>query len=85
MLLIVFRIDIKPTVILTLTLLSSLNILAFICRLDITETFHETDKALGNLKEWRDIKGHKIFASKLRFQIRLDDFRCVFCTRRNHW
>ena len=44
-------------------------------RLDIAGTFHQTDKALGTLKEWRDIEGHKIFASKLRFQIRLDDFR----------
>ena len=44
-------------------------------RLDIAETFHQTDKALDTLKEWRDIEGHKIFASKLRFQIRLDDFR----------
>ena len=44
-------------------------------RLDIAATFHQTDKALGTLKEWRDIEGHKIFASKLRFQIRLDDFR----------
>ena len=31
--------------------------------------------SLDTLKEWRDIEGHKIFASKLRFQIRLDDFR----------
>ena len=44
-------------------------------RLNITDTFHQTDKALDTLKEWRDIEGHKIFASKLRFQIRLDDFR----------
>ena len=53
------------------------NIMSLVCRLSIVETFHETDQALDNLKEWRDIKGHKIFASKLRFQIRLDDFRYV--------
>ena len=46
-------------------------------RLDIDDTFHQTDKALDTLREWRDIEGHKIFASKLRFQIRLDDFRWV--------
>ena len=44
-------------------------------RLDVVETFHQTDEALNHLKEWRDIEGHKIFASKIRFQIRLDDFR----------
>ena len=47
----------------------------YIDRLDIAETFHKTDNALENLKEWRSIEGHKVFASKIRFQIRLDDFR----------
>ena len=47
----------------------------YFARLDIAETFHKTDNALENLKEWRSIEGHKVFASKIRFQIRLDDFR----------
>ena len=46
-------------------------------RLDITETFHQTDKALDTLNVWRIIEGHNIFSSKIRFQIRLVDFRLV--------
>ena len=49
-------------------------------RLDVVDTFHQTDAALEHLKEWRNIEGHKIFASKLRFQIRLDDFRLELMT-----
>ena len=44
-------------------------------RLDFSKIVHQTDTALEGLKEWRNIEGHKIFGSKLRFQIRLDDFR----------
>ena len=30
--------------------------------------------------EWRDIEGHKLFSSRIRFQIRLDDFRETYTT-----
>ena len=35
----------------------------------------QTDEALGNITEWRDFPGETMFNSKLRLQIRLDDFR----------
>ena len=34
-----------------------------------------TDSAIERIKEWRSPEGEQIFQSKLRFQIRLDDFR----------
>lgn len=48
-------------------------------KMDLTKQYDETDKYL-NLIEWKDFgtgdsEGDKDFASKLRFQIRLDDFR----------
>ena len=35
----------------------------------------QTDEALGNISGWRDFPGITMFSSKLRLQIRLDDFR----------
>ena len=35
----------------------------------------QTDEALGNISGWRDFPGETMFNSKLRLQIRLDDFR----------
>ena len=43
--------------------------------LDLKKRFAETDFALENISNWRSPKGEEMFRSKLRFQIRLDDFR----------
>ena len=43
--------------------------------LDLKARFLQTDKALENVKNWRSPEGAEMFRSKLRFQIRLDDFR----------
>ena len=41
---------------------------------DLSEIFDKTDKTLGMIK-WRQFSTEKIFSTKLRFQIKLDDFR----------
>ncbi|XP_040579348.1 uncharacterized protein [Lepeophtheirus salmonis] len=43
--------------------------------INITEVFSQTDDTLGTLSSWEDLPEDKMFQSKLRFQIRLDDFR----------
>ena len=44
-------------------------------RLDLKKRFELTDISLDNISDWRSPEGEDIFRSKLRFQIRLDDFR----------
>ena len=41
---------------------------------DLTEQYSKTDRALAAIK-WREFGKEKIFENKLRFQIRVDDFR----------
>ena len=41
---------------------------------DLTDEYAATDKALNDIK-WRKFGQDKIFENKLRFQIRIDDFR----------
>ena len=43
--------------------------------LDLKNRFLQTDGSLDNISNWRSPAGEDIFRSKLRFQIRLDDFR----------
>ena len=43
--------------------------------LDLKNRFLQTDGSLDNISNWRSPEGEDIFRSKLRFQIRLDDFR----------
>ena len=43
--------------------------------LDLKTRFLQTDFALENISNWRSPVGEEMFRSKLRFQIRLDDFR----------
>ena len=44
---------------------------------DLAKEYAATDKALNNVK-WRKFGSEKIFENKLRFQIRIDDFRyCI--------
>ena len=43
--------------------------------LDLQKRFQETDAALESISRWRAPSGEQMFKSKLRFQIRLDDFR----------
>ena len=43
--------------------------------LDLKSRFTQTDFALENMTTWRSPPGEEMFRSKLRFQIRLDDFR----------
>jgi len=43
--------------------------------ININQRYEVTDNAIESIKEWRSPPGEKIFQSKLRFQIRLDDFR----------
>ena len=43
--------------------------------LDIQKRHLETDEALDKITRWRAPSGQEMFRSKLRFQIRLDDFR----------
>ena len=43
---------------------------------DLSEAYKETDKALQEVK-WRNFGTERIFENKLRFQIRIDDFRYV--------
>ena len=44
----------------------------------LIKSYRSSDSSLSNLLEWRDIEGHKLFSSRIRFQIRLDDFRSVY-------
>ena len=41
----------------------------------VESKYLETDAALSNIRVWNIDSEHKIFGSKLRVQIRLDDFR----------
>ena len=43
--------------------------------LDFASTRLLTDSALENITEWRQFSGEDMFRSKLRLQIRIDDFR----------
>ena len=43
-------------------------------KLNLTGDFQETDKSLLKVN-WRPYGPAKLFSTKLRFQIRLDDFR----------
>ena len=43
--------------------------------LDFIEQRSQTDEALENITGWRDFSGVAMFKSKLRLQIRIDDFR----------
>ena len=43
--------------------------------LDLMRRFDETDDALDKITKWRAPTGEEMFRSKLRFQIRLQDFR----------
>jgi hypothetical protein len=43
---------------------------------DLTATYEDTDRSLASI-EWKSFGGEKIFSSKLRFQIKLDDFRYI--------
>ena len=45
---------------------------------DLSEAYKGTDKALQEVK-WRNFGTERIFENKLRFQIRIDDFRYVYC------
>ena len=45
--------------------------------LDFDAQRAQTDAALENMTEWRVPPGEAIFKSKLRFQIRVDDFRSL--------
>ena len=42
---------------------------------DLSKDYAKTDEALQDTK-WRKFGTEKIFENKLRFQIRIDDFRC---------
>ena len=43
---------------------------------NVKDTYKKTDVAIGNVEDWNlPAKDQNVFASKLRFQIRLDDFR----------
>ena len=41
---------------------------------DLTKEYGKTDESLQNIK-WRQFGTERIFENKLRFQIRIDDFR----------
>ena len=41
---------------------------------DLSEEYAKTDRALNDIR-WREFGQDKIFENKLRFQIRIDDFR----------
>ena len=41
---------------------------------DLTKAYTRTDQALLSVK-WRQYSNERIFENKLRFQIRIDDFR----------
>ena len=43
--------------------------------LNLDKRFLETDLALENISNWRSPEGEEMFRSKLRFKIRLEDFR----------
>ena len=43
--------------------------------LDFASTRLMTDSALETITEWRQFSGEDMFRSKLRLQIRIDDFR----------
>jgi hypothetical protein len=43
---------------------------------DLSQVFATTDKTLDKL-DWKVLGPEKVFSSKLRFQIKLDDFRYV--------
>ena len=43
--------------------------------LDFVQQRYQTDEALENVTGWRDFTGEAMFQSKLRLQIRIDDFR----------
>ena len=43
--------------------------------ISLKDRYMVTDSAIERIKEWRSPEGEQIFQSKLRFQIRLDDFR----------
>lgn len=43
--------------------------------LDLNQRYLKTDKSLDNISDWRSPDQEAMFRSKLRFQIRLDDFR----------
>ena len=43
--------------------------------LDFSSARLVTDSALENITEWRQFSGEDMFRSKLRLQIRIDDFR----------
>ena len=43
--------------------------------LDFIRQRAQTDEALENITDWRDFTGETMFQSKLRLQIRIDDFR----------
>ena len=59
-----------------LTLFVSNNIeTRLLTGLDLNQRFLQTDLALENVSNWRSPVGEDMFRSKLRFQIRLDDFR----------
>lgn len=42
---------------------------------DLEEDFGLTDQAISRLKPWRSEIPLKVFASRIRFQIRIDDLR----------
>ena len=44
---------------------------------DLTKAYSRTDQALETVK-WRTYSNEKIFKNKLRFQIRVDDFRYIY-------
>ena len=44
---------------------------------DLTKAYSRTDQALETVK-WRTFSNEKIFKNKLRFQIRVDDFRYIY-------
>lgn len=43
--------------------------------ISLKDRYTVTDSAIERIKDWRSPVGEQIFQSKLRFQIRLDDFR----------
>ena len=43
---------------------------------DLTREYARTDKAVREVA-WRRYGPEKIFENNLRFQIRIDDFRCI--------
>jgi len=42
--------------------------------IDLSEIYATTDRTLNSIS-WKEFSKEKIFESKLRFQIKLDDFR----------